>query len=204
MVVYRFANSWRVFGALFFCGCSCGPSSLEPPSSQKFAVHTYGTTINASPKLVSVVSDKLDSLGRPIRVSCTTCHSTREPKDFPRDASDLRAFHGGLVVNHGDLRCASCHVEQGGIEPKLRLADGRTLPTSDAIELCAQCHGPKYQDYIHGSHGGMNGYWDLSKGPRLRNHCVDCHDPHSPKFQPSRPVLEPIDRNVTGAAPHHE
>jgi formate-dependent nitrite reductase cytochrome c552 subunit len=71
----------------------------------------------------------------------------------------------------------------------------------DAMQLCAQCHGPQFRDYTHGSHGGMQGHWDLSRGPRLRNHCVDCHDPHTPQFQPSNPVLPPADRLLPPAGP---
>jgi formate-dependent nitrite reductase cytochrome c552 subunit len=63
-----------------------------------------------------------------------------------------------------------------------------------AIELCAQCHGPQYRDYKAGAHGGMTGNWDLSRGPRVRNHCVDCHEAHAPRYPGTRPVLRPNDR----------
>jgi formate-dependent nitrite reductase cytochrome c552 subunit len=62
------------------------------------------------------------------------------------------------------------------------------------MQLCAQCHGPQYRDYRHGAHGGMAGHWDLAKGGRVRNNCIDCHDPHSPKYPTVRPAGGPLDR----------
>ena len=64
----------------------------------------------------------------------------------------------------------------------------------EAMQLCAQCHGPQTRDYRRGSHGGMQGYWDLSRGDRVRNHCVDCHDPHAPAFPRFTPLPPPRDR----------
>jgi hypothetical protein len=167
---------------------------------------SFSTEIHASPKLTSIESAETDGLGRPVRVACVTCHGVRDAgAGFPENAAVLKDFHAGLSVAHGALSCKACHVDRHGGPPMLRLATGEELATSEAIRLCAQCHGPKYQDYLHGSHGGMNGYWDLRRGPRLRNHCVDCHDPHVPKYQPSRPVLPPKDRFVTPApvGSHH-
>lgn len=158
---------------------------------------THPVEIHASPKLTSIESSTTDSLGRPIRVACVTCHGVRDAgAGFPESERSLQKFHAGLTVQHGTLACGACHVARTGGAPMLHLSDGTELGTADSLRLCAQCHGPKYQDYLHGSHGGMNGYWDLSRGPRLRNHCVDCHDPHVPKFQPSRPVLPPRDRFI--------
>jgi hypothetical protein len=52
------------------------------------------------------------------------------------------------------------------------------------------------------THGGMRGHWDLSRGPRERNHCVACHDPHAPAFGQFEPVPGPRDRFTGAAAPH--
>jgi len=62
------------------------------------------------------------------------------------------------------------------------------------MTLCSQCHGPQRRDYNMGLHGGMNGYWDLTKGGRTRNTCINCHDPHAPAFPLVMPVLPPKDR----------
>lgn len=82
----------------------------------------------------------------------------------------------------------------------LHLATGEQVPMLQAIRLCAQCHGTQWRDYQRGAHGGMFGYWDLSRGSRTRNHCVDCHDPHTPKFVGGRPVLPPRDRFLAAPA----
>jgi hypothetical protein len=66
------------------------------------------------------------------------------------------------------------------------------------MRLCAQCHGPQYRDYQNGAHGGMTGNWDLSKGGRVRNNCIDCHDPHAPRYPTVTPSRGPNDRFLTG------
>lgn len=174
------------------------PLTFEPNAGPRASTQPAEIVIHDPPKLTSVETGKTDGLGREIRVACVTCHGLRDAgtPTFPAEASDLREFHNGLVVDHGKLGCPSCHVPVAGGEPRLRLSDGTTLHTRDTMQLCAQCHGKKFQDYTRGVHGGMNGHWDLTRGPRLRNHCVDCHDPHVPKYQPSRPVLPPKDRVV--------
>lgn len=179
------------------CKSDVAPSPRPAPSAK-----TGKTTINEPAKLTSIESGKLDGLGRPIRVACVTCHATRtvDAGGFPTSTAELHDFHKGLTFSHGSLECQSCHVGKRGGEPRLHLADGTELATSDTMRLCAQCHGPKYQTYLHGGHGGMTGSWDLSRGGRTRNHCVDCHDPHVPKFQPSHPVLPPKDRLLVAPA----
>lgn len=145
-------------------------------------------------ELSSIETDQLDALGRPVRIACGSCHSLKETAELPESASDLTEFHRGLVFEHGNNRCASCHLSEPRKAPRLRLADGSVLPMTDAIQLCAQCHGPQYRDYKAGAHGGMTGSWDLSRGPRTRNHCVHCHDPHAPKIPAVMPAAKPRDR----------
>lgn len=151
--------------------------------------------IHQPERLTSVVTDELDALGRPVRVACVTCHSLRPPAPLPRTMAELDEFHTGLRFAHGELSCGSCHAPDAA--PALRLADGTRVELQAAILLCRQCHGPQARDYDHGAHGGMTGHWDLSAGGRTRNHCVDCHDPHSPAFEPTRPVLPPRDHGLT-------
>lgn len=179
--------------ALALIGCRADqPSRLRPPPGAP----TFATEIHQPERLTGVITDQVDDLGRPIRAACVTCHSLREPAPIPTTPMALDEFHQGLRVEHGDVPCASCHAP--GRVPTLRRADGTTVDLRDAMVLCRQCHGPQARDYDHGVHGGMTGHWDLSVGGRVRNHCVDCHDPHMPRFQPSRPVLPPRDR---GASP---
>ncbi|WP_437283961.1 hypothetical protein [Sorangium sp. So ce406] len=165
------------------------PLELRPALD---ATPVASAAIHLPDKLSGVPSDKRDSLGRPIRAACVTCHSLRRPEALPASTSELDEFHVGLRFEHGGLSCASCHVI--GDQDTLRKADGTILPMRDAMQLCAQCHGPQLRDYAKGAHGGMSGSY--AGGARMRNHCVDCHDPHVPAFQPSTPVLPPRDRFV--------
>ncbi len=145
-------------------------------------------------RLTSIQTGDLDALGRPVRVACATCHSLKRDATVPEKTTDLGEVHAGLSFDHGDVPCASCHAARAGEQPWLHLADGRLLPTSEAKQLCAQCHGPQARDWAAGAHGGMDGHWDLSRGGRTRNHCVDCHDPHVPAFQAVMPAARARDR----------
>jgi formate-dependent nitrite reductase cytochrome c552 subunit len=130
--------------------------------------------------------------GQAVTVACGTCHTTTQPNARTRTSAALVQFHQGLKYAHGELTCLSCHNPSD--YDTLRLADGRSVDFTDVMTLCGQCHGPQLRDYQHGAHGGMTGYWDLSRGPRTRNNCVNCHDPHSPKYPLARPVFPPRDR----------
>lgn len=141
----------------------------------------------------SVKTGLFDPHGQPISVACNTCHATRPPNTELRVGGNLATFHQGLKGNHGNLTCVSCHNSNEGYQT-LRLADGKSLPFADVMQLCAQCHGPQFRDYSHGAHGGMTGFWDLSQGPRQRNNCIDCHDPHFPKYPTVHPAQGPQDR----------
>ncbi len=129
--------------------------------------------------------------GAPITASCTTCHATRTP-NRANTAKDLDAFHQGLKFNHANLSCYSCHNDQD--YQTLKLADTKTIPFQEVMTLCAQCHNSQATAYKHGAHGGMNGHWDLSRGPRYKNSCITCHDPHAPQYPTLRPKFKPIDR----------
>lgn len=132
--------------------------------------------------------------GRPVDAACSTCHTTRVPNAQARSAADLQEFHQGMAYAHGQQTCLSCH--NASDYDTLRRADGSPVAYPRTIELCAQCHGPQYRDYQHGSHGGMTGHWDLKSGPRERNTCTDCHDPHAPAFPKVMPVFSPEDRGA--------
>jgi formate-dependent nitrite reductase cytochrome c552 subunit len=133
-----------------------------------------------------------------VMVACSTCHSLRQAA-LPEHVEALGPVHRGMKVSHGGLRCAACHNPARG--DRLRLADGRQLPLAEAFQLCSQCHGPQARDWTNGSHGGMRGHWDR-RGPAQRNHCIDCHDAHSPQFPSFRPAPPPRDRFLSAAGGH--
>lgn len=170
------------------CNAPLKPDRLQPRPGEK----VHATVVRIPEKLSSVEAQDATDGAQKMRVTCVVCHSLREDQPLPIDESALNEFHVGLSFVHGDLACASCHTP--GIQDTLHLATGQEIPMLQAIRLCAQCHGSQWRDYQRGAHGGMLGYWDLSRGSRTKNHCVDCHDPHAPKFIGGRPVLAPRDR----------
>ncbi len=159
----------------------------------------YRVDVPAGPPRIP--TDEFDSLGRPITVSCSSCHSNLQPNRAIRTGEDLREFHVGLTFNHGGQTCLSCHNDRN--YNLLRLADGRDIDFSNVRTMCSQCHSKQAMDWERGAHGGMNGYWDQTRGERIRKICIDCHDPHAPKFPAMRPTFWPKDRFLTNSAKLH-
>lgn len=158
------------------------------------AVKRHAEHMRPGPQTPTVLTAALAHDGRAVPVACSTCHATRTPDVSTRSAEQLDQFHQGLAYAHGGQSCLSCH--DAGNYDMLRKADGTKIAFPAVMELCGQCHGPQLRDYKAGAHGGMNGHWDLAQGPRERNNCVDCHDPHSPAFPHFKPVLPPTDRGA--------
>jgi cytochrome c553 len=134
-------------------------------------------------------TDVHDERGQTVAIACATCHGTPSHPGF---ATGNVSPHTEIELRHGDLRCTACHDDRD--RSRLRLADATTLPMSEAVKLCGQCHGPQLRDYRHGSHGGARGYWDTTRGPRIRNTCTDCHGPHAPAYPTVMPAPGPRDR----------
>ncbi len=158
------------------------------PSGQPF----HPVTINQPDGPPRVHTGMTGPQGQPVTAACSSCHNNRPPNVETHTSSDLNEFHQGLVISHGDLSCLSCH--NAANYDTLKRADGKPIEYQNVMQLCAQCHGPQFRDYQNGSHGGMTGYWDRTKGPRQRNNCIDCHDPHKPVYPKFQPVFPPKDR----------
>jgi len=194
---------WQMALGLALLSLGCGHEDQRAsavPSATTSTQTRFRTSINIPERLTSVDVGGAGNGGVEQRVRCETCHAVRPPKPLPESMSALTEFHVGMRFTHGTLSCTACHAE--GQPPKLKLATGEPLPTASALQLCAQCHGPQYRDYEHGAHGGMNGYWDTSAGNRTRNHCVDCHDPHTPQVEAVSPKPPPRDRFLNQGETH--
>lgn len=152
---------------------------------------SYGITTVGMPTTPTVLTEAFSHDGVPAEVACVTCHTTRTPDRTNRREEDLDLFHQGLIVEHGGMSCLSCHNSEN--YDTLKLADGTAVGFEQTMLLCAQCHGPQTRDYTKGSHGGMTGYWDLTRGPRERNACTVCHDAHAPAYPQLMPVFAPKD-----------
>ena len=149
------------------------PTARTAASAPVFAVEIIAPT--GQPRVRTAL---VDGMGKAVTLPCSSCHSIKEPNRATRDGDKLVHFHQGLETAHGELTCLSCH--DGRDYDRLHLADSTPVPFTQVMVLCRQCHGPQVRDYEHGSHGGMTGYWDRSRGKRVRNGCTVCHDPHAP------------------------
>ncbi|MFO0580848.1 MAG: hypothetical protein U0229_01100 [Anaeromyxobacter sp.] len=106
---------------------------------------------------------------------CSACHADQKNAE----KRDL-AFHDDQagVLAHGERWCLDCH--DFADRDVLRLANGAKVPFTESYRLCGQCHGDKLRDWKVGVHGKRTGHWDGEKTYFL---CVNCHDPHSPRFK---------------------
>lgn len=185
---------FAVLSFLLVAACDHG---FADPSREYASAETLPVSLNAVsivvPKTVGVADTHLlDVNGTAIGVACATCHGP-EAAGAPivSGAGNPEQFHAGVELVHGQQPCANCHTED---RLALHLADGTRVEFGDSMRLCGQCHGPQYRDYLHGAHGGMNGFWDLKRGGRTRNHCAACHAPHTPAYEKVMPVFPPRDR----------
>jgi hypothetical protein len=179
-----------------------GPKPNNPPHLPEKNITLFPTLENPGPQTPRVATGAVDFRGTPVTVSCSSCHSTREPNRDLKAAEQLTAFHQGLRFAHGSLSCLSCHNADD--YDTLRLADGSPVDYQNTRTLCTQCHTRQGSDFERGLHGGMKGHWDLTRGPRQRNSCLDCHDPHHPSFPEMLPVFAPRDRFApVEHHPHH-
>jgi len=173
-----------------------GTPSSTAPVSGRFAV-----TIRKPAGPPRVVTALKDAHGGSVTVACSTCHATRPPDHRNKTVKTLDEFHGGMAFSHGTVSCLSCHSPAD--YDSLQLADGSRVEFTDVMTLCGQCHGPQMRDYQHGAHGGLNGYWDLTRGPQQKNNCVDCHNPHAPQFPRMQPTFKPRDRFLEQSRSQH-
>jgi hypothetical protein len=188
--------TWSAPFALAFAVGACGNRDARerifaPPTEAATGdAALHAVTIHQPRWLEAISTRETDALGRPVEVRCETCHSTQQLA-LPTGTANLRGPHAAMHFEHGSNQCASCH--DPAHYNRLRLATGESIAMTAAMQLCAQCHGPQARDYQHGAHGGMSGYWDLRRGPQIRNHCADCHDPHAPRFPQFSPAPPPRD-----------
>jgi nitrate reductase cytochrome c-type subunit len=179
-------------------------SADEAISTASSATHTparFEVTIRKPAGPPRVATAVKDIHGGSVTVACGTCHATRPPDHQNKTVKTLDEFHSGMAFSHGTVSCLSCH--NAADYDSLQLADGSRIEFTDVMTLCGQCHGPQMKDYEHGAHGGLNGYWDLTRGPQQKNNCVDCHNPHSPQFPKMQPTFKPKDRFLEQSRSQH-
>ena len=114
---------------------------------------------------------------------CTQCH------DKPGDKTRRElGFHDDVKFEHDAEHrwCLDCHDNNN--RDVLHLSNGDPVPFTESYRLCGQCHGDKFRDWRVGVHGKRIGMWDGQKTYYL---CVNCHNPHSPRFKPLKPEPPP-------------
>jgi hypothetical protein len=123
---------------------------------------------------------------------CSACHEGMEPDTKKRVLEE----HTQIKLNHAPEAltwCLSCHDVKN--RDKLHLVNGDLIDFTESYKLCGQCHGTNYRDWKAGIHGKRVGYF--TQGQRTYFLCVNCHNPHDPKFKPLKPEpapFKPMDR----------
>jgi len=117
---------------------------------------------------------------------CSDCHAEIEPNPERRELVDM---HDDIILDHaeGQRWCLDCHNLND--RDTLRLVSGEVIPFTESYRLCGQCHGDKFRDWKVGIHGKRTGYWNGEKQYLL---CAHCHNPHSPRFKPLKPMPPPV------------
>lgn len=128
--------------------------------------------------------------------NCYTCHE--EGKQAVLKFDDKKQLvipeeHEDIVMGHGthgrNNNCFNCHDENNLL--MLQPRDGRALKLGESTNLCGSCHGPTHRDWEAGSHGRTSGFWNRKAGAFTKQNCVNCHDPHKPKFPGRQPAPGP-------------
>lgn len=178
-----------ILGGLAATGCRKWPRLAEPAHADEAPAspeERFPTSINRAYGQLGVTTHERDINGKPARIACATCHFRVEAKPDNAEATAIPGFHAGVKLKHGGQACRTCHQVKGF--DAFALASGKPVAYLDVINLCGQCHARRVDEYRRGIHGGMNGYWDLGRGPRDRNLCIDCHNAHAPTIGPVLPA----------------
>ena len=116
---------------------------------------------------------------------CTDCH---DPNEVDYKKRVLTEEHTNIKLNHAEENrwCLDCHDARA--RNFLHLANGQLVPFTRSYLLCGQCHGTIFRDWKFGIHGKRTGSWN---GEKLYRLCVNCHNPHRPRFEQIQPLPPP-------------
>jgi hypothetical protein len=119
---------------------------------------------------------------------CSECHKDLVPNPKKRELVDMHDSISAIFNHDKENRwCLDCHDMKN--RDYLKLASGALLDFKESYKLCGQCHGDKLRDWKVGVHGKRTGDWNGKKEYLL---CVNCHNPHAPKFKELTPEPPPI------------
>jgi len=116
--------------------------------------------------------------------NCMECHQLLPARwQYDRPLNE----HQDINLEHGNNRfCLNCHHATN--RNAFVDYDGSEIAQADVVLLCAKCHGTTYRDWKAGVHGRANGFWNADLGDKTKLRCIQCHDPHHPKFQAMKPL----------------
>lgn len=134
--------------------------------------------------------------------TCGMCHielvERLREKALKEDHKNIRFRHGA------NLLCLNCHNSDN--PDTFVNQDGSPIPAAQSSILCGKCHSSRMDEWRIGIHGRQNGHWDVKFGEQVNLDCIQCHDPHTPRFPKMKPepplVLSRFDRSKTREDSH--
>src|SRR5436190_90770 len=92
-----------VLGAGLAWAALPGGHPPAPPEAPKPAGTRFEVTVRKPAGPPCVRTGAVDEKGRPVTIACGVCHAGREPNAQTHATADLKVFHQGLQMRHGDL-----------------------------------------------------------------------------------------------------
>jgi len=161
-------------------------------SSDHHQPATPGASAAASPESTEAVEEAVpEYFVMPPPLSdgifpCSECHADMEANPNRRELEEHTEIAKSFNHARQERWCLDCHNPDD--RDKLRLANGTLIDFDKSYYLCGQCHGTIFRDWKAGVHGKRTGEWNGKKIYRL---CVQCHNPHHPRFAPLTPMPPP-------------
>lgn len=173
-------------------------TSEPPPTDSLYVRRVTGDVFDITPVRGEVKPLRLHRGG--FAFKCTECHT-----DFssPKKQGDLEGEHVEINTHfmHGmNTNCLNCHNRTNRDVYVGR--DGEPIPSTDSVRLCAMCHGPIYREWKEGIHGRRNGSWERSNPKQTKLLCIQCHDPHHPRFELMTPEPPTMHTRFERASSH--
>ena len=187
-MMYRYLNSVKIQTLLVALYCivlfGCNNSKLDDNAIRKAYKEKE---VNSKPEKDKEYAVEAPPFSDGI-FPCSDCHKFRVPNPKRRELVEWHDDISAIFDHDKENRwCLDCHDLK--YRDSLKLASGKLLDFKESYKLCGQCHGEKYRDWKVGVHGKRTGFWNGKKEYFL---CVNCHDPHSPKFKELKPEPPPI------------
>lgn len=157
------------------------PVVARPPAAQPPVGLPTDTHLDKTPPRKT---KSLDLVKNGWTYNCMECHKLLPARwQYDRPLNE----HQDIKLEHGNNRfCLNCHHATN--RNAFVDYDSSEIAQADVVLLCAKCHGTTYRDWKAGVHGRANGFWNADLGDKTKLRCIQCHDPHQPKFKAMKPL----------------